>query len=140
LHVRNEDFTERLDPRRPEFKPITEPNHKYIRIDIKDTGLGIKASDMGKLFNKFVQADSTTTRNYGGTGLGLAISKKFVELMDGIIWIESEGLNKGTTVSFVVKLGVVTSKLADAKIADATEMADRTELHGLRVLVTDDNG
>lgn len=54
--------------------------YRYIHVDIIDTGIGIKAIDVPRLFNKFVQADSTTTRNFGGTGLGLAISKKFVEV------------------------------------------------------------
>ncbi len=54
--------------------------YRYIHVDVIDTGIGIKAVDVPRLFNKFVQADSTTTRNFGGTGLGLAISKKFVEV------------------------------------------------------------
>jgi len=55
--------------------------YHYIHVDVVDTGIGIKEVDVPRLFNKFVQADSTTTRNFGGTGLGLAISKKFVEVL-----------------------------------------------------------
>ena len=55
--------------------------HRYLHVDIIDSGIGIKAVDVPRLFNKFVQADSSTTRNFGGTGLGLAISRKFVEVI-----------------------------------------------------------
>ncbi len=55
--------------------------YRYLHIDVQDTGIGIKPMDMPRLFNKFVQADSSTTRNFGGTGLGLAISKKFVQVL-----------------------------------------------------------
>jgi ethylene receptor len=54
--------------------------YRYVHVDIIDSGIGIKAVDVPRLFNKFVQADSGTTRNFGGTGLGLAISRKFVEV------------------------------------------------------------
>lgn len=76
------------DPRQPDFRPLSGDNHFYLRVQVRDTGLGLNPQDIPMLFNKFVQADSTTTRNYGGTGLGLAICKRFVNLMDGHIWIE----------------------------------------------------
>ena len=62
------------------FTPRRFLEYRHIHVDVIDTGIGIKALDVPRLFNKFVQADSTTTRNFGGTGLGLAISRKFVEV------------------------------------------------------------
>ncbi len=61
--------------------PNTTLEYRYLHIDVQDTGIGIKPMDMPRLFNKFVQGDSSTTRNFGGTGLGLAISKKFVQVL-----------------------------------------------------------
>ena len=74
-----------------------------LRISVTDSGIGISPDQQGRLFEAFEQAEGGTSREYGGTGLGLVIAKRIVELMDGMIWIESE-LGKGAKFIFTVKV------------------------------------
>lgn len=66
-----------------DIKPFTENNREFVSFSVTDSGIGITAEQMEKLFKPFVQADTSTTRNFGGTGLGLTITKKFSEILGG---------------------------------------------------------
>ena len=97
--------------RRGEDQPSVQPDGgagersstHMIRFSVHDTGIGIAPDALPRLFQKFEQADTTTTRRYGGTGLGLAICRQLVELMGGTIEARSEQ-GKGSTFSFVLPL------------------------------------
>lgn len=88
-----------------DFKKISKEQLE-LQVSIKDTGIGIKKGDLGKLFQAFEQVDSKRNRNIEGTGLGLAISKRLLQLMDGNIHVESE-YEKGSTFSFVLPQQVI---------------------------------
>ncbi len=81
---------------------IFMPASSWIKITVKDSGIGIDPKNIPKLFKPFVMVDGSHTRPYEGTGLGLAISQNFMRLMQGDITIDSEGIGKGTTVTIVI--------------------------------------
>jgi len=81
---------------------ISNETETMIEFSVKDTGMGIPADKIDRLFKPFSQVDASTTRKYGGTGLGLAISAKLVELMNGVIWVEHSD-SKGSEFKFMIK-------------------------------------
>lgn len=90
----------------PEFCPVSSDSHFYLLVQVKDSGCGITPQDLPLLFTKFLESENASARNNTGIGLGLAICRRFVNLMGGHIWIESEGLGKGSKVAFIVRLGL----------------------------------
>jgi signal transduction histidine kinase/CheY-like chemotaxis protein/tetratricopeptide (TPR) repeat protein len=106
-----------------------------LHFAVRDTGIGLTEEGMGRLFQKFSQADSSTTRKYGGTGLGLAISKLLAELMGGSMSVESAGPGQGSTFRFTIE-GKPAALPAGAK---REFIGEQPALKGKRILVVDDN-
>jgi len=102
-----------------------------LRFSVKDTGIGMTQEQVEKMFVKFQQADSSTTRKYGGTGLGLAISKLLAGMMGGEVWVESSP-GEGSTFYFTALLGVQENQRREMLVPSV-------DLRGLRVLICDDN-
>jgi two-component system, sensor histidine kinase and response regulator len=103
-----------------------------VQFVVEDTGIGIPAEKQTKIFEAFVQADASTTREFGGTGLGLSISAQLVKLMGGEIWVESRA-GKGTKFYFMLPLEQAQTPRA------VRAHADDAVLGGTSVLVADDN-
>jgi signal transduction histidine kinase/DNA-binding response OmpR family regulator len=127
-------FTEKGEAVLEVSSKLAENNRAEIKFSVRDTGIGLSPEDVGRLFQSFSQADSSTTRKYGGTGLGLVISKRLCELMGGTMWVESEGLGKGSVFTFTIQATIV------QQLEPAHELEKNySELVGKRLLIVDDN-
>ncbi|MGO9892662.1 MAG: response regulator [Bryobacteraceae bacterium] len=111
--------------------PVPDRTGIELRFSVRDTGIGIAPEKQQAIFEAFTQADSSTTRRYGGTGLGLTISLHLVQMMGGIIWVESQP-GRGSTFHFTVQAGREGN-------SPAAVPPDRKLLEGVPALIVDDN-
>ncbi|MCB5161112.1 ATP-binding protein [Marinomonas algarum] len=116
--------------------------HVMLDVSVKDTGIGISKENQAHLFQRFNQADSSTTRRFGGTGLGLAISKEFIDAMNGHISLTSEH-GVGSNFTCRIPLALVSNSEADRSKTSATKPQDKRHnerpVFNAKVLLVEDN-
>jgi signal transduction histidine kinase/CheY-like chemotaxis protein len=113
------------------------PDNATVTIGVEDTGIGIAADKQGVIFDRFTQADSSTSRSYGGTGLGLAITKKILELQGVTLNLVSEP-GKGSTFYFTQTFALTNEPAGDGP--DQLPAADSEQLlRGIHILLVEDN-
>jgi len=113
-------------------------------VTVRDTGIGIPADRMDRVFRSFAQVDSSTTRKFGGLGLGLAIVRHLVELHGGSVWAESPGLGQGSIFTVELPVRALASDRPEATSDGAAQHAaarpdSLSLLLGVKILVTDDD-
>jgi len=109
-----------------------------LQFSVSDTGIGISAEKQKMIFEAFVQADTSSTRQYGGTGLGLAIVSQLVALMQGRIWLESK-TGSGSAFYFTARFGLATAIPASDEIQPCEEHTTQAATRKLHILIADDN-
>jgi two-component system CheB/CheR fusion protein len=130
-------------------KVTLEPVNGHARLRVSDGGAGIEAEALQRIFDRFMQEDSSTTRGFGGLGLGLAIVRHLVELHGGTVQAESPGKGRGATFTVLLPLLPVRQEPAGAALTARPEHARAhpsprnagaaSRLRGLRILVVDDD-
>ena len=117
--------------------PETAERPAAIRIEVRDTGIGIEPEHLSRLFQPFEQGDASMSRRFGGTGLGLAISKRLVDLMDGRLWGESQ---PGVGSTFILELPLRAAESSSALSRPVrAAVPDRKPVANLRLLIAEDN-
>jgi len=121
-----------------EISRIAEEEGKiWVRLAVRDTGIGIPPERLESIFEAFTQADSSTTRRYGGTGLGLTICKRLAELMGGHIHVQSE---VGVGSTFWVELPLPVAETVPQPVQTEPSPQGKTDVPaGLRILLVEDN-
>jgi len=131
-------FTERGQVLLHIIKIKETENHITLQFSVKDTGIGISKEKQKLIFERFTQADSSTSRGFGGTGLGLAISKKILELQNSSLQLESEE-GKGSNFYFIQTFEKSLQKPKEQEVNMALPNDDNNLLSGITVLLAEDN-
>jgi len=126
------------------LKLLSNAGNTYLlRVEIEDTGIGIAADKLSVIFDRFTQADSSTSRSFGGTGLGLSIAKRILEMQKSKLEVESQ-VDKGTIFWFEISLPISNEKVEEitSKGLAARDLADDSKeqlLAGASILLVEDN-
>jgi PAS domain S-box-containing protein len=119
---------------RIQTRQTQEADGRRLRVEVQDSGIGMSPEQMATIFDRFTQADASTSRQYGGTGLGLAISKRIIEVLGGAVGVTSR-VGEGSTFWFEITLQVAAASRGEQDHSAGPIAIDPT----LRLLVVDDN-
>jgi PAS domain S-box-containing protein len=134
----------KFTPKGGQIQVLLQRVNSHLELSVSDTGIGIPASYLPHVFDRFSQRDSSTTRAFGGLGLGLAICKQLVELHGGSIRVASQGEGKGATFFVDLPLSIVqleehsTPRIHPTAEGHPTETLTLPRLEGVHVFVVDD--
>lgn len=118
---------------------VKQSEHELIlKTEVIDTGIGISAEKQAVIFDRFTQADNSTSRSFGGTGLGLAISKRILDLQGSLLCVSSEE-NKGSVFYFVQQFRKISGVSDSLKIADDKNADTEQPFKGISILLVEDN-
>ncbi len=134
-------FTEKGGVELSLYSTSTSTQKNRLQCIVKDTGIGIEANKIDTVFEKFIQADNSTTRKYGGTGLGLSISKQLVEMMNGNIWAESI-YGEGSSFFFNIDIEVPNNEIIEKLKTEEKNAASLKNIRfnkNLNILIAEDN-
>jgi PAS domain S-box-containing protein len=132
----------KFTPRGGRIEVLLQRVNSHLEVSVTDTGIGIASDFLPHVFDRFRQADASTTRNHGGLGLGLAIVKQLVELHGGNVFAKSAGIDKGATFSVMVPRAAVSPQTSGPTRRDGRgERSERAipALDGISILVVDDD-
>lgn len=116
----------------------SDGNTIYLRFEVKDSGIGIAPEKLGRIFERFSQADSSVTRKFGGTGLGLTIVKQLAELQGGSVSVNSiEGI--GSVFTVIIPYDTEGAGLQAPSSGPATHANNSPQIEGLHILLVEDN-
>jgi CheY-like chemotaxis protein len=113
------------------------PASAQLRFDIIDTGMGMPADELNRLFQSFTQGDASTTRRFGGTGLGLVISKRLANMLGGDVLVQSDP-GRGSTFTVLLNVEVLTSAPVPHPAAEKPEAPGSHALRSLRIMLVED--
>ena len=133
----------KFTPREGKVQVVLARVNSHIEISVADTGVGIEKDFLDHVFDRFRQADSSSTRRFGGLGLGLAIVRHLVELHGGMVRAESAGAGKGSTFVILLPLAIVHRSPGEPRLhptaaAPVAHEFQAMDLAGIKVLVVDD--
>jgi signal transduction histidine kinase/CheY-like chemotaxis protein len=134
----------KFTPKGGRIQVLLERVNSHIEISVVDTGIGIRPEFLPRVFDRFRQADASTTRRHGGLGLGLAIVKQLVEMHGGVVRVKSPGEGQGSTFTVSLPVSIVhpepltVRNLSPPKNENTENLCQDGTLAGVRVLVLDD--